>query len=87
VAALPQSQHPADISGEADRTVWITPADALAGYADGSLIMLPPTVAVLRELAAYPSIEGVLAAERDVASPVVPRVRVAPDGSATLYVP
>jgi 8-oxo-dGTP pyrophosphatase MutT (NUDIX family) len=87
VAALPDGQEPQDISGEADRTVWITPADALAGYADGSMILLPPTVAMLRDLAAYPSIGAVLDAQRDAASPVAPRIEVAPDGSGRLHLP
>lgn len=88
VVALPDSQQPLDVSGEADRTVWITPADALAGYADGTLSMLPPTVTVLRELAGYGRVADAVAASagRDVSRPIVPRIEFAADGSAAFRV-
>jgi 8-oxo-dGTP pyrophosphatase MutT (NUDIX family) len=89
VALLPEGQDARDISGEADRTVWITPADALAGYAAGELAMLPPTVVTLRELSAYPRIVDVVAAAagRDAARPVVPHIELMPDGGARLRLP
>lgn len=89
VAALPAGQEPRNVSGEADRTLWITPADALAGYADKSLTMLPPTVAVLRDLAAYDRVQDVLAAAatRDAARPVMPRIELTADGGAVLHLP
>ena len=89
VVALPDGQQPRDVSGEADRTTWITPADALAGYADGTLTMLPPTVATLRDLAGYRLIDDVIAgaAGRDVTHPIVPRIELAPDGGARLHLP
>jgi 8-oxo-dGTP pyrophosphatase MutT (NUDIX family) len=89
VALLPAGQDARDISGEADRTLWITPADALAGYAAGELAMLPPTLVTLRDLAAYPRIVDVVTASagRDAARPVQPRVEIAPDGTARLRVP
>lgn len=89
VVALPDGQQPRDVSGEADRTTWITPADALAGYADGTLTMLPPTVATLRDLAGYRLIDEITAASagRDVTRPVVPRIELTPDGGARLHLP
>ncbi|WP_220095743.1 hypothetical protein, partial [Klebsiella quasipneumoniae] len=39
VAALPAGQRTRNASTEADRTVWITPADATAGYDKGELLM------------------------------------------------
>ena len=62
VAALPSGQQARHVGGESERSVWIRPADAVAGYEDGALPMLPPTVAVLRELAGYPEVAAVLAA-------------------------
>jgi 8-oxo-dGTP pyrophosphatase MutT (NUDIX family) len=87
VALLPEGQQARDISGEADRTLWIRPSDALAQWAAGELAMLPPTVVTLRDLAAYPSMIDVVAASagRDAARPVMPRVEVGPDGTATLH--
>ena len=88
VAALPEGQEPQDVSGEADRTLWVSPADALAGYADGSLRMLPPTVATLRDLAGHRRVEDVLAAaaDRDVSRPITPRLEFTADGGARLDV-
>ncbi len=55
VAALPSGQRTRNASSEADRTVWIRPEDAAAGYDKGELLMMPPTIATLRTLAAYDS--------------------------------
>ncbi|MFV2117417.1 NUDIX hydrolase [Streptomyces sp. Act-28] len=77
VAALPAGQRTRDVSGEADRTVWIRPADAVAGYDRGELPMMPPTIATLRSLTAYDSPLAVLGAapDRDLA-PVLARARL-----------
>ncbi|ORT59240.1 NUDIX hydrolase [Streptomyces sp. CB03238] len=53
VAALPAGQRASNASTEADRTVWIRPADAAAGYDRGELLMMPPTIATLRALERY----------------------------------
>jgi len=82
VALLPQAQTARDVSGEADRTMWISPAAA-----DG-LAMLPPTRSTLNSLVAYRKIADVVAASsrRDAATPVTPRVELLPDGGATFHV-
>jgi 8-oxo-dGTP pyrophosphatase MutT (NUDIX family) len=89
VAALPEGQLPRDVSGEADITMWVRPAEAVARYEAGQIAMLPPTVAMLRELAAYPDVAGVLAAagDRDAATAVTPRAEIAPDGTVRLRLP
>lgn len=66
-AALPPGQRTRNASTEADRTVWMAPADALAGYERGDMIMMPPTVATLRQLAT--------GAEPGPLDPVLVRVR------------
>ncbi|BCJ43168.1 hypothetical protein GCM10010168_00900 [Actinoplanes ianthinogenes] len=80
VALLPESQDARDVSGEADRTAWIDPRDA------AGLPMLPPTRHTLNQIAAGGSIPGVVdaSAHRDAANPVMPRIDVAADGTATL---
>jgi 8-oxo-dGTP pyrophosphatase MutT (NUDIX family) len=80
VAALPDGQDPRDLSGEADRTAWVTAAEA------ERLPMLPPTRVTVRELAAYPGIDAVLGADRDAARPVEPRLARGPDGALGLLV-
>jgi 8-oxo-dGTP pyrophosphatase MutT (NUDIX family) len=76
VAALPPAQTARDVSGEADRTMWISPAAA------NGLAMLPPTRVMLNDLSAYQSIDDVLRAEgeHDAAAPVMPRVELTEDG-------
>ncbi|MBT2478639.1 NUDIX hydrolase [Streptomyces sp. ISL-94] len=62
VAALPESQRTRNASTEADRTVWIRPADAAGGYDKGELLMMPPTISTLRSLEPYGSAADALAA-------------------------
>ncbi|UGY92340.1 NUDIX hydrolase [Streptomyces gobiensis] len=77
VAALPQGQRTRNASTEADRTVWTRPADAAAGYDRGELLMMPPTIATLRELAPHHSATGALAAAgRQDLTPVQARARL-----------
>ncbi|MDM4721052.1 NUDIX hydrolase [Micromonospora sp. WMMA1363] len=77
-ALLPAGQLTRDVSGEADRTLWVRPADA------GELTMLPPTLVTLGQVAACGDLAGVGAASatRDPATPVTPRLDLRPDGEA-----
>ncbi|WP_327430440.1 MULTISPECIES: NUDIX hydrolase [unclassified Streptomyces] len=77
VAALPEGQRTRNASTEADRTVWIGPADAAASYDKGELLMMPPTVATLRQLIPYDSAADALAAAptRDL-TPVLAKARM-----------
>ncbi|WP_041843377.1 NUDIX hydrolase [Actinoplanes friuliensis] len=82
VALLPEAQTARDVSGEADRTTWISPEDA------NGLAMLPPTRVMLDDLDAYEGIEGVVAASagRDAAAVVMPRVELTDDGGGVLLI-
>lgn len=62
VAALPKGQRTRNTSGEADHTVWITPRAAAGAYDRGELLMMPPTIATLRQLAVYASAAQALGA-------------------------
>ncbi|WP_367043958.1 NUDIX hydrolase [Streptomyces sp. Je 1-332] len=77
VAALPEGQRTRNASTEADRTVWIAPGEATAGYDKGDLLMMPPTIATLRQLSPYGSAAEALAAapERDL-TPVLAQARL-----------
>jgi len=87
VAALPEGQRTRNASTEADRTVWIRPAEAIDGYDKGDLLMMPPTIATLRQLGAHASAAEALAAapERDM-TPVLARARLE-DGELVLSWP
>ncbi|HEU4347418.1 MAG TPA: NUDIX domain-containing protein [Actinoplanes sp.] len=83
IALLPEAQTARDVSGEADRTAWISPQAA------NGLAMLPPTRSTLDDLSAYRDVVEVVAAatKRDAAAPVMPRVELTGDGGAVLRVP
>ncbi|MEU0725775.1 NUDIX hydrolase [Streptomyces sp. NPDC006140] len=87
VAALPEGQRTRNASTEADRTVWIAPGDAAAGYDRGELLMMPPTIATLRQLTAYETAAQALAAapDRDL-TPVLATARLV-DGEIVLSWP
>ncbi|MGW5866272.1 NUDIX hydrolase [Streptomyces sp. NPDC055239] len=87
VAALPEGQRTRNASTEADRTVWITPGEATAGYDKGDLLMMPPTIATLRQLSPYGSAADALSAapERDL-TPVLAQARLE-DGELVLTWP
>jgi 8-oxo-dGTP pyrophosphatase MutT (NUDIX family) len=76
LAALPAGQRARDVSGEADHVAWLRPADALAACERGELLMMPPTLATLRELTPFRTAAQALAASagRDL-RPVMARVR------------
>ncbi|MFI2453257.1 NUDIX hydrolase [Streptomyces sp. NPDC019539] len=77
VASLPHGQRTRNASTEADRTVWIRPADATAGYDKGELLMMPPTIATLRVLGRFATAADALAAaaEQDLA-PILAQARL-----------
>ncbi|EFL33767.1 NUDIX hydrolase [Streptomyces viridochromogenes DSM 40736] len=87
VAALPDGQRTRNASTEADRTVWIAPGEAASGYDKGELLMMPPTIATLRQLGEYDSAAGALAAApgRDL-TPVLATARLE-DGEIVLSWP
>ncbi|WDZ85571.1 NUDIX hydrolase [Micromonospora cathayae] len=76
VALLPEGQRTRDVSGEADHTLWVRPADALRRAAAGELTMLPPTLLTLEQVAAAGDLADVarIAADRDAATPITPRL-------------
>ncbi|SCE75293.1 NUDIX domain-containing protein [Micromonospora viridifaciens] len=82
VALLPEGQRTRDVSGEADHTLWIRPADALARAEAGELNMLPPTLVTLAQVAAAGDLAGVARAAvvRDAATPVTPRLDLPENG-------
>lgn len=88
LARLPEGQRTRDVSGEADRTVWLRPQQAVQGYDSGELTMLPPTVTTLRDLVPYESAGAALAAApgRDL-TPVLARATLDPSGDVVLSWP
>jgi len=76
-AALPAGQDVDAHVTETDSARWMAPGDALAEHRRGALAMLPPTVAVLTDLAGQRSVGDALnwARTREVV-PLMPRAQV-----------
>ncbi len=87
VAALPEGQRTRNVSTEADRTVWTAPGDAAAAYDKGELLMMPPTIATLRQLMRCRTAAEALAAApaRDM-TPIIAEARLE-DGEIVLSWP
>jgi 8-oxo-dGTP pyrophosphatase MutT (NUDIX family) len=65
VAAVPPGQRVGSLPGEADRAAWIAPQAALDLAAGGGVALMPPTVAMCRDLVGVAAVDVVrLAGER-----------------------
>jgi hypothetical protein len=60
VAALPEGQEVDRHETETDHAAWVAPAAGLAAYGAGRMPMLPPTAAVLADLARHRDVEAAL---------------------------
>jgi len=80
VAALPAGQKTRDVSGESDDVTWLGPREAAELVDAGEMAMLPPTYVSCSEIAAYQTVQQVLAAsrEREIRS-ILPRTRIEGD--------
>ncbi len=78
-AAMPADQHARMLTTEADLGQWRAPQGLLAEYDVGAVQLMPPTVAMLADLAAAASVRDVMTARR-VVTPVRVRepVRIEP---------
>ncbi|NGN67558.1 NUDIX hydrolase [Streptomyces sp. A7024] len=77
VAAEPSGQRSRNASTEADRTAWVRPEDGAAGYDRGELLMMPPTIAALRELVGLRTPgEALAAAAARELTPVLAKARM-----------
>ena len=77
-AGLPEGQQVDRHETETDHAVWLAPAEALAEYGAGRMPMLPPTVAVLADLAAHGTVAEALAwARTRTVVPLLPQARIA----------
>ena len=73
VAALPAGASAAAATTESDHAVWAEPAAALAELRSGRMLMLPPTLSVLADLARYRDVAGVVRDPgRSTIRPVLP---------------
>ncbi len=81
-AALPPEQDARHLGGEADRSAWWRPAEALSAYAEGRMAMWPPTLSTMRFLARHDDPASVLdAAARVDVVPLLPEVHLDTSGA------
>ena len=75
VARVPPDQIPLHDDRETTAAEWLTPGDALAGAAAGSLVLTPPTARTLEELIDLGTLADVLASTaRRRVTPILPKV-------------
>jgi 8-oxo-dGTP pyrophosphatase MutT (NUDIX family) len=60
VTALPAGQRTRDVGGEADHVAWMRPKAALEGNERGEMMLMPPTLASLRDLSGFGAVDDVL---------------------------
>jgi 8-oxo-dGTP pyrophosphatase MutT (NUDIX family) len=86
VTKVPADAAVAPDRGEVTEGIWLAPADALARAERGEIVLPPPTLWNLMELAAFATADDVIVAARagrDL-EPVAPRVLAMEDGSIAL---
>jgi len=64
VARLPEGQEAVADGTETVSCAWMTPRAALAAYEAGRIVLIPPTVRTLDDLARFASVDAVLADAR-----------------------
>ncbi|MEW9527606.1 NUDIX hydrolase [Microbispora sp. NPDC049125] len=85
VAALPSGQRTRDVGGEAARVAWMRPEAAIEAAESGEVLLMPPTLHTLTELAAFETIDDVFAHDRTITTVMPSAAEV--DGGIVLTVP
>lgn len=67
-APMPDGQIARGTTTESDHARWVRPADLLAEGEAGTALMLPPTIVMLEELAAFDSVSAYLGDEPQVSA-------------------
>ena len=73
VAALPPGQQPDGETSEADLSEWVHPRDVLGAFGDGDVMLMPPTLVCLEQLAEVTTVSAALGQDQPIA-PVMPRL-------------
>ncbi|NYF98719.1 NUDIX hydrolase [Janibacter cremeus] len=81
VAAVPAGQDPDGDTSEADQSGWTRPQALLDAFADGQVMLMPPTIVCLEQLAEVSTVRAGL--EQDLAiAPVLPEFVISDAGPA-----
>jgi 8-oxo-dGTP pyrophosphatase MutT (NUDIX family) len=89
LAAAPEDQEGTHDDAELVHSMWVRPSDAVAQAEAGELLMMPPTIANLRFVAACPDAAAALVAADAVGTPprIQPKVRPTADGTRQVAMP
>lgn len=75
IGRLPDGQEPVADGTETVSCAWMTPAAALAAYQAGRMVLMPPTVRTLDDLARFPSVDAALSdASRRIVRALTPEL-------------
>ena len=81
VAAVPPGQEPDGETSEADLSEWVHPRDVLGAFEDGDLMLMPPTLVCLEQLAEVSTVSGALGQDLPIA-PIMPPMPWTPKASS-----
>jgi len=86
LAPVPPDQTPLHDDRETTSAEWMTPADALARSASGTIVLTPPTARTLEDLVELGSLAAIFAsATHRRVSPILPKVVQIGDRMGVLY--
>ncbi|MEE9437139.1 MAG: NUDIX hydrolase [Candidatus Adiutricales bacterium] len=81
LARMPKNQAPIHDSIEMTESLWVSPAKALAGFEAGEILLMPPTLKTIEELAEFSSLGHLFAsASTKEIYPILPQGEAGPDG-------
>ncbi|WP_277452909.1 NUDIX hydrolase [Janibacter sp. DB-40] len=81
VAAVPTGQDPDGDTSEADRSGWTRPQALLDAFADGDVMLMPPTIVSLEQLAPVSTVRAAMEQDLPIA-PVMPEFVISDAGPA-----
>lgn len=73
VAAVPEGQDPDGETSEADLSEWTRPSVAIGAFEDGDVMLMPPTLVCLEQLAHVSTVSAALSQDLPIAA-VMPRL-------------
>ncbi len=81
LARMPKNQAPIHDSIEMTESLWVSPAKALAGFEAGEILLMPPTLKTIEELAEFSSLDQLFtSASTKEIYPILPQGEAGPDG-------
>lgn len=87
VTLLPPNQRPLHDAVETTDSLWIRPQDALERYFSGTLLLAPPTIRTLEQLAEFPGAQAVLDASKVHNPPAILPHIFEREGISTMVMP